>query len=193
MTTQSNLLSVLLSSSKESGREGEITCAPALPGYSSWGWKEQEQFPRRGTDSAPKETFLNCLACFPSSIINPLYLPIVAISTVSHTSNVNTNTGKQQVCRREAQGSGALPALTMLMEAGPRGSWGWNQGKPVIPTQVVAASAAPRPTPGAESEPAALADRQAARMGLTCQKKRAAQSLMSGRSLRNNTRRSTSN
>lgn len=42
-------------------------------------------------------------------------------------------------------------------------------------------------------EPAALADRQAARMGLTCQKKRAAQSLMSGRSLRNNTRRSTSN
>lgn len=108
MTTQSNLLSVLLSSSKQSGREGKITCAPALPGYSSWGWKEQEQFPRRGTDSAPKETFLNCLACFPSSIINPLYLPIVALSTVFHTSNVNTNTGKQQVCRREAKRSGAV-------------------------------------------------------------------------------------
>lgn len=193
MTTQSNLLSVLLSSSKESGSEGKITCAPALPGYSSWGWKEQEQFPRRGTDSAPKETFLNCLACFPSSIINPLYLPIVVISTVSHTSNGNTNTGKQQVCRREAQGLGAIPALPMLREAARRGSWGWNQGKPVIPTQVVAASAAPHPSPGAEREPAALADRQAARMGLTCQKKRAAQSLMSGHSLRNNTRRSTSN
>lgn len=51
MTTQSNLLSMLLSSSKERGRKGKITCALASPGYCNSGLKEeQEWFPRRGTD-----------------------------------------------------------------------------------------------------------------------------------------------
>lgn len=68
------------------------------------GCKGQEQFPRRGTDLAPKETFLNCLACFPSSIINLLYLPAVIISIVFHSSDANGKAVQQQVCRREARG-----------------------------------------------------------------------------------------
>lgn len=110
------------------------------------GCKGQEQLPRRGTDLAPKETFLNCLARFPSSIINLLYLPAVIISIVFHSSNANGKAAQQQVCRRDARVGPSSPSSSNAGGAGAgevAGGWEGNPSNLAMLVQLLASCFAP--------------------------------------------------